>query len=93
MQSRRRCCDRALIGREHGLVVVRVAIVGRAFGGDVRRQRRRAEIANCLVQRGPVKRKRQRDFAILALVLDLRIEMAEQAHLALIAETDHVTAG
>ena len=33
-------CDRALIGREHGLVVGAHPLVGRALGGDVGRQRR-----------------------------------------------------
>ena len=39
---------------------------------------------------GPVKRERQRDLAVLALVLDLGIEMAEQAYLAFIAEADDI---
>src|ERR1700716_913493 len=37
-----------------------------------------------------MKRKRKRNHAVVALVLDLRIEMAEKAHLALIAEANHV---
>ena len=37
-----------------------------------------------------MKRKRQRDLAVLALGLDLGVEMAEQADLALIAEANHV---
>ena len=65
MQSRGGRGDRALVGREHGLVVGGVAIVGRALGGDVGRQRRRAEIGDGLVERRPVKRERQRDLALL----------------------------
>src|SRR5436309_3316480 len=90
MQSRGRGCNGAFINREHGLVVAGVALVGGAFSSDVRRQRRRAEIGDGLVQRRPVKRKRQRDLAVTALVLDLRVEMAEQAYPALIAEPDDV---
>ena len=37
-----------------------------------------------------MKRKRQRDLAVIALVLDLCVEMAEQADLAFIAEANHV---
>ena len=90
MQSRGWRGDRAFIGREHGLVVGGVAIVGRALGGDVGRQRRRAEIGDGLIERRPVKRKRQRDLALFALGLDLGIEMAEQADLAFIAEANDV---
>ena len=82
--------DRALVDREHGLIVGGIALVGRAFGSDVGRQRRAAELGDRLVERRPVKRERQRDLAVLALVLDLGVEMAEQAHLALIAEPHHV---
>src|SRR5438270_13761233 len=91
MQSRGGSCDCALIGREHGLVVGRVALIGRAFRGDVRRQRWSAEIGNRLIERGAVERKRQRDLALVALGLDLGVEMAEQAYLALVAEADSVT--
>ena len=88
MQSRRRRRDGALVGREHGLVVGGVAIVGRALRRDVGRQRRRAEIGDGLIQRGPMKRERQRNLALFALGLDLGIEMAEQADLAFIAEAN-----
>ncbi len=37
-----------------------------------------------------MKRERQRDLALVALVFDLRIEMAEQTDPALIAEANHV---
>src|SRR5437763_11215585 len=90
MQSRGGSCDRALIACEHGLVVGRVAVVRRALRGDVRRQRWLAEIGDRLVERRPVERKRQRDLALVALGCDLGIEMAEQAYLALVAETDSV---
>jgi hypothetical protein len=39
-----------------------------------------------------VKRKRQRNCAVLALVFDFGVEMPEQANLALVAETNHVAA-
>src|SRR5437588_7929883 len=90
MQSRGGSRDRALVTCEHGLVVGRVAVVGRALRGDVRRQRWLAEIGDRLVQRRPVERKRQRDLALVALGGDLGIEMAEQTYLALVAETDSV---
>ena len=90
MQSRRWRRDGAFIRREHGLVVGGVAIVGRALGSDVGRQRRRAEIGDGLIQRRPVKRERQRNLALFALGLDLGVEMAEQADLAFIAEANDV---
>ena len=37
-----------------------------------------------------MKRKRQRDLAVLALVFDLRIEMAEQADFSFVAEADDI---
>ena len=90
MQSRRWRRHRALIRREHGLVVGGIAIVGRALRGNVGRQRRRPEIGDGLIERRPVKRERQRDLALFALGLDLGVEMAEQADLALIAEANDV---
>jgi len=90
MQPGRRRRDRAFIGREHGLVVSRILIVGRALGSDVRRQRRDAEILDGLIERRAVKRKRQRNLAVFALGLDLRVEMTEQADLALVAEANHI---
>ncbi len=90
MQARRRRGDGAFVRREHGLVVGGIAIVGRALRGDVGRQRRRAEIGDGLVERRSVKRERQRDLALVALGLDLGVEMAEQADLAFIAEANDV---
>ena len=55
MQSRGRGCDRAFVGRKHGLVVGGIALVGRALAGDVRRQRRPAQIGNGGIERGAVK--------------------------------------
>src|SRR5436853_605304 len=81
MQTRGGSCDRALIACEHGLVVGRVPVVGRAFRRDVRRQRWLAEIGDRLIERGPVERKRQRDLALVALGCDLGVEMAEQTYL------------
>src|SRR5712672_3227159 len=73
MQTRRRGCDRALVGREHGLIIRGIALIGRALGGDVRRQRRATQIGDRRIERGTVKRKRQRDLAIVTPVLDLRV--------------------
>ena len=93
MQASSRRRDRALFRRKHRLIVVDVAFVGRALGGNIGRQRCMAEIGDRLVKRRPVKRERQRDLAIVALVLDVGIEMAEQTYPALIAEADHVARG
>src|SRR5437763_4676651 len=90
MQSRGGSCDRALSACEHGLVVGRVSVIGRALRGDVRRQRWLAEIGDRLVERRPVERERQRDLALVALGCDLGVEMAEQAYLALVAKADSV---
>src|SRR5258705_4103138 len=90
MQSRGRRGDGAIIHREHGLVVGGIAIVRRALRRNVGRQRRRAEIGNGLIERRPVKRERQRNLALLALGLDLGVEMAEQADLAFIAEANDI---
>ena len=80
-----------VMGGEHGLIVGGVARVGGALGRDIGRQRRIAELRDGLIEARPVKCKRQRDLAVLALMLDLRIEMTEQANPALIAEADDVT--
>ena len=90
MQPRGRSRDRAFVRRKHGLVVGGILLVRRALRGDIGRQRCRAEVGYRLVQRGPVERERQRHLALGALGLDLGIEMAEQADLALIAEADAV---
>ena len=55
MQAGGGCRDRAFIDGEHGLIVGSVALIGRALRGDVRRQRRRAEVGDGLIQRRPVK--------------------------------------
>ena len=57
MQPCGRCRHRALIGGEHGLVVADVLVVRRAFGSDVGRQRRRADIGDRLVERRAVERE------------------------------------
>jgi hypothetical protein len=44
MQAGRGGGNRAFVGGEHGLVVGRVVLVGRAFGGDIGRQRRATEV-------------------------------------------------
>jgi hypothetical protein len=60
------------------------------FDANVGRQRRRAEIGDGLIERRPVKRERQCNLALVALGLDLGVEMAEQADLAFIAEANDV---
>ena len=82
--------DRALARGEHGLVVGAVALVGRAARGDVGRQRHVAAFGDRLSSTGAVEREGQRHLAALALVLDGRVELAEEADAALVAEADDV---
>src|SRR5690349_4207863 len=91
MQSSRRRRDCPVIGREHRLIISSISLVRSASGGDVRRQRRRAEIGDRLIERWSMKGKRKRNLAIIALAFDLRVEMAEQAYPALVAKSNHVT--
>ena len=90
MQARGRRGDRALLAREHGLVVGASRSSARALRGDIGRQRHGAELRDRLIEAGAVERKRQRDLAALALVFDRRIELAEKADPALVAEADDV---
>src|SRR6185437_7585482 len=61
--------------------------------GDIGRQRRVPDIGDRLIERRTMKGKVQRNFALLALVLDLRVEMTQQADPALVAEADGVALG
>ncbi len=90
MQACGRGRDGAFGRGEHGLVVGGIAIVGRPLGGDIGRQRRRAEVGDGLVERRPMESERQCDLAGIALVLDRGIEIAEQAHPPLVAEPDDI---
>src|SRR5258708_7398849 len=65
-----------------------IAPVGRA--PDVGRQRHGAAIIDRLVQNGPMKCKRERDFPVFAFSFDGGIELAEEADLALVPEAHHV---
>src|SRR6185312_14064054 len=91
MQPRRGGSDRALLACEHGLIIGDIAIVSGALARDIGRQRRAADIADGLVEHRAMERERQRYLAVGALMLDLGVEIAEQADPALIAETDAVT--
>ena len=80
-----------------GVVVLRLGfaaavllLVRRPPRGDVRRQGRAAEVGDGGIQRRPVKGERQRDRAVFAFVLDLCVEVPEQADPALVAEPNDV---
>ena len=88
MQSRRRCRDRSLHLREHGLIVASITLVGGA--SDVGRQRHGAVFVHCLVEHRSVKGEGERDLAVLALGLDGGVELAEETDLALVPEAHHV---
>src|SRR5262249_46005265 len=63
---------------------------GRATSGDIGRKRHVAALLDRLVEYGAMERERQRRLPALALLLDGRVELTEEAHLALLAETQHV---
>ena len=88
VQSRGGCLDRARRLSEYRLVVSPIALVGRA--PDVGRQRHGAALIDRLVQNGPMKCKRERDFSVFAFSFDGGIELAEEADLALVPEAHHV---
>ena len=93
MQSGGRRGDRAVVVREHGLIVGAIARVGRAPRRDVGRQRHVAPLLDRLVEHGTMEREGERHLAALALVFDGGIELAEEAHLALFAEAHDVAGG
>ena len=82
--------DRAVRLGEHGLIVGAVALVGRAARRDIGRQRHVAAFVDRLVEHGAVERECQRHLPALAFRFDGRIELAEEADMALVAETDDV---
>src|SRR5215469_9109413 len=90
MQRGGRRRDRAFLARKHGLIVDPVLLVGRATSGDIGRKRHVAALLDRLVEYGAMERERQRRLPALALLLDGRVELTEEAHLALLAETQHV---
>ena len=69
--------------REHGLVVVAVALVGRAPRRDIGRQRHVAALRERLIEHRAMEREGERHLAALAFFLDRGVELAEEAHLAL----------
>ncbi len=79
MQAGGRGCDGTLFARVDRLVVGAVLLVLRALGGDIGRQRNMADGGDRLVQRRTGKIEAQRHLAGLALLLDGRVERAEQA--------------
>ena len=93
MQTRGRRRDRAFVVREQRLVVGAVVVVRRAARRDVGRQRHVAALGDRLVEHRTVEREREGDLAALALRLDARIELAEKADLALVAEAHGIADG
>ena len=90
MQARGRRGDGAVLAREHGLIVGEVALVDGAAAGDIGRQRHVAALRQRLVEHGAMKGEGERHLAALALGLDGGVELVEEAHPALAAETHHV---
>ena len=76
--------------REHGLVVAAVRVVGGAPRGDIGRQRHVAALGDGLIQHRAVEREGERHLAALALFLHRRVELAEEADPALVAEAHDV---
>src|SRR5579859_1022951 len=81
------------MARKQGLIVGSVALVRRPARCDIGRQRHVAPLLDRLVEHWTMEREGQRDLAPLPFVLDGGIELAEKAHAALVAETDHVARG
>ena len=73
-----------------GLIVDAVALVGRPPRRDIGRQRHRAAFIHGLIEHRPVEREGERDLAALAFRLHGRIELAEEADPALLAEAHDV---
>src|SRR2546426_281325 len=67
-----------------------VASVGATARGDIGRQRHVAALVDRLVEHRSMEREGERHLAFPALGLDGRIELAEKAHLAFLAETNDV---
>ncbi len=83
MQAGGRRGDGAGLVGEHGLIIVPVRLAGGAARGDVRGQGDFAEPVDRLVERCAREGERQRHLARLALRLDLGVERAQQAGVAL----------
>src|SRR5437899_8935234 len=86
-------CNRAPLSCEEGLIVAAVAVVRRAARRNVVRKRHGAALLDCLIKHRTVKREGERDLSALAFVLDGRVKLAEEADLALFAETDDIAHG
>src|SRR5215469_14679029 len=90
MQRGGRRRDRAFLARKHGLIVDPVLLVGRATSGDIGRKRHVAALLDRLVEYGAMERERERRLPARALLLDDLVELTEDAHFALLPETQHV---
>ena len=93
MQSRGRRRDRALVAREHGLIIAAVVLVDFAAACDIGRQRHVAALGQRLVEHRAVKVKAKRHFAArlaLALLLDRGVELIEETDAAFAAEAHDV---
>ena len=86
----RRRRNRALLAREHGLIVGAILLVGRAAAGDIGRQRHVAALGKRLVEHRAVKGEGKCDLAALPFGFDRSVELVEKAHAALAAETHDV---
>src|ERR1700680_334291 len=82
--------DRAFVLGENGLVVVAVPLVVLASRRDIGRQRHVTERLDRLLKHGAVKIEAQKNFSALADFFHRRIERAEQAHAALMTETNAI---
>ena len=93
VQAGRRRGHGALAAGVDGLVALGVLRLDGALAGDVGRQRRVAQRRDGLVEIGAVQAEGELHLAGLADVGDGRVEVAEQADAALVAEADAVADG
>ena len=93
MQAGGRRRHRALLAREHRLVVGAVRLVGAAAAGDIGRQRHVAALGQRLIEHRAMEREGKRHLAALPLGLDRGVELVEEAHPAFAAEAHDVTDG
>ena len=93
MQTRGRRRHRAFLRRIDCLIVLPVALVGRPARRDVRRQRRVADGAERLVEIRAVKAEGEPNAAVRLLLVDRRLERAEQADAPFMPEADAVADG
>ena len=93
MQAGRRRGHGPVVAGIDGLVALGVLGLDRALAGDVGRQRRVAQRGDRFVEVGAVQAEGELDFAGFADVGDGRVEVAEQADAALVAEANAVADG